>query len=941
MTLDVIQPILADALELPLQQRRQFVRQRCAGDADLEREVLELLAADEEDLSLVDRPLVDRAPPRDAARNEPETPPHSETIGPYRILGEIGSGGMGIVYEAEQRDPVHRRVALKLIKPGMDSREVTRRFEMERRLLFSLEHPDIARAYDAGTSQSGHPYFVMELVDGSPIDRYCDLHQLDLEQRLRLFSRACRAVQYAHLRGVIHRDFKPSNVLISDGEQGPAPKIIDFGIAKALAAGPGSTSLTQHAQPIGTPEAMSPEQAEGRPVDARTDVYSAGALLYRLISGTGPFSEDPSRSSDWPSLQRLIVEQTPVAPSVSSRVRGIAPAGVSPRRLESARELDWIVLRALAKEADHRYQSMADFADDVERFLRHDAVSAGPERWSYRARKLVRRNRVAVATGALATTVLVGGSLVLAVQAVRLRTALEVAQTERSQAEQVTSLMSEILAGGDPLREGRKDVTALELLDRGEPRIREELADQPAARAELLRVIAQVRRSLGDDSRAAEIYQEVAELEGELGNQEAVARALTGLAVVRESQTRFEDSELAAREALAAACASDEPERIVAAMQILGWALARQGFFDEGERFLNEAIELAQNRAPIDRHVTRDIRRTRATVWNRLGRADEALAELEALLEAEERQPSTPTYAISLHSAIGAMLIDLGRSESALPHLERVLEQETDLLGSAHPQTLVSRSNIALAAGNVGQLERARRMNLESLDILEQTTPGPHGEKALLLNNLGLNQHGLGDLDAAETSFREALRIQRAVVGDDHPNLAFHLSNLARVLQETGRSSQAERHYRHALALRTKHLPADHPTRADTEVWLGALLLESGRPREALPHLELGVSIREAKMAPDGWQVAEARSWLGTGLIAVGRVDEGLPLVVDAYPVIRAQRGDHWWRTPAALQRVANAYGAAGDEERARETRALLVQRHPDRSTRGGSHGPR
>lgn len=925
--------ILADALERPAEQREEFVRTRCKGDQALAAEVLELLAASEADISLIDRPIIQRPASLDSSQSiEGEDRP--EQVGPYRVLHEIGRGGMGLVYEAEQTDPVKRRVALKVIKPGMDSGEVVRRFEVERQVLFSLEHPHISRAYDAGTTDHGRPYFAMELVAGLPIDRYCDNEALDLEARLHLFVRVCRAVQFAHMRGVIHRDLKASNVLVQQDDQTPTPKIIDFGIAKALTAEPGSTSLTQLAQPIGTPEAMSPEQAEGRPVDVRTDIYSAGALLYRLISGSGPFSEDTPRGSDWESLQRLIVEYTPMAPSLSARRRGTAPTGIDLQHLQRGRELDWIVLRALAKDADRRYQSMADFADDIERFLRHEAVDAGPERWSYRAGKFVRRHRAAVATSALVLILAIGGSLALALQAARLRTALDVAQTQRSQAEQVTDLLGDILAGGDPLREGRKDVTALELLDRGEPRIRRSLADQPEARAELLGIIAQVRRSLGDDPRAGELYEEVATLERERGNALGVARALTGLAVVRESQTRFEESERAAREALEAARVSGDAESTVAALQILGWALARQGRLDEGERLLTEAVGMNESGEEVTPHLARDVRRTRATVWGRQGRTEEALGEFQTLLDDEERQPSTPTYAIALRSVLGATLIDLGRSEDALPHLERVLEQETDLLGSAHPQTIVSRSNIALAAGNVGQLERARDMNLESLAILEETTPGPHGDKALLLNNLGLNQHGLGDLDGAEISFREALRIQEAVVGDDHPNLAFHLSNLARVLQETGRPQQAERHYRAALALRDKHLPADHPTRADTEIWLGALLIETGRPDEALGHLQRGVAIREAKMAPGGWQVAEARSWLGTGLIALGRAEEGLPLVVDAYPVIRDQRGDHWWRTPAALERLVAAYHAAGDDQHAQEAQALLAQRHPDRANR-------
>ena len=344
------------------------------------------------------------------------------TIGPYKLLDELGAGGMGTVYLAEQEKPVRRRVAVKVIKQGLDTAQVIARFEAERQALALMDHANIARVLDAGTTLAGRPYFVMELVQGVPITRYCDTHRVPLRGRLELFLPVCRAVQHAHQKGIIHRDLKPSNILVTLRDEKPVPKIIDFGIAKATTQRLTERTLyTQHGQLIGTPDYMSPEQAGlgGLDVDTRSDVYSLGAVLYELLCGETPFGHARLKQLDFVTMLNVIYEEDP--PSLSRRVTELgAKAGdvarsrdVEPQKLfQSLRgELDWIVTKALEKERTRRYESASSFAADIERYLADQPVEAGPPSKTYRLQKFVRRNRAALVAGIAGAAIL--GALVL------------------------------------------------------------------------------------------------------------------------------------------------------------------------------------------------------------------------------------------------------------------------------------------------------------------------------------------------------------------------------------------------------------------------------------------------------------------------------------------------------------------------------------------------
>src|SRR5262245_58140886 len=410
--------IFAAALhQLTAADRTVYLDAACAGNGALRQRVESLLAEHQRLGSFMD--LASAA----ATIDRPVSEMPGTQIGPYKLLQQIGEGGMGVVFMAEQSEPIARRVALKIIKPGMDTQQVIARFEAERQALAMMDHPNIARVHDAGATESGHPYFVMELVRGIPITDYCDRERLSIPERLELFVQVCRAVQHAHQKGIIHRDLKPSNILVTVIDGAAVPKVIDFGVAKATGGQLTERTLyTAFQQFVGTPLYMSPEQADlsGMDMDTRSDIYSLGVLLYELLTGTTPFDQETFRQAAFDEMRRIIREQEPPRPSTRLSSLVATRATVSANRRADARqldrtvrgELDWIVMKALEKDRRRRYETANDFASDVMRYLTDQPVEAcSPSAW-YRFRKFARRNRPALVTSTLVATALVLGTAV-------------------------------------------------------------------------------------------------------------------------------------------------------------------------------------------------------------------------------------------------------------------------------------------------------------------------------------------------------------------------------------------------------------------------------------------------------------------------------------------------------------------------------------------------
>ena len=677
-----------------------------------------------------------------------------ETIGPYRVLDILGEGGFGTVYVAEQTHPVRRRVALKVIKAGMDTRAVLARFDAERQALALMDHPSIARVLDAGATDNARPYFVMELVKGEPINSYCNRNALDTTERINLLIQVASAVQHAHQKGVIHRDLKPSNILVSVTDDGPLPKVIDFGIAKATASQlTEQTIYTREGQLIGTPEYMSPEQAEmsGLDVDTRTDVYSLGVILYELLTGALPFDSATLRAGSAAEIQRIIRETEPARPStrlssvedathILEKQLGDSPRTVA-RRLRG--DLDWIVLMAMEKDRTRRYPTAASLADDLKRFLAHEPVLAGPPSTAYRLRKFARRNRPFIVAAAVITLVVIAGLVATSIGFVQASHERDAARTARDESEAVVRFLTDTLAAVDPADQG-KDVTVRAVLDKAAGRIDTDFADQPVIQARLNHTIGRTLRELGQyDDAAPHLRRALALANDHLSPDDPLTiAAMYDLGWLYWDIAQYDKAEPLYTEALARrrkAFGNDDPETLTA---ISGLALLykSQEQYDKAEPLYLEALERST------RTLGEDNKRTLITMTN-----------LATLYTAQDRL------------------------DEAEPLLTKALQHQRKTLGITHPDTITSMNNLAFLYAAQGRHEKAEPLYAEVVAAIRMAMPAGHWWLGAALANQARSLTALERYPEAESALLEAHQIVSAALGPDHPRtqkVAAYLADL-------------------------------------------------------------------------------------------------------------------------------------------------------------------
>ena len=789
--------VVDQALDLPRDQRDPFVTGACADDPELLAEARALLVHDATAAADFTGALAGQI--RAAATNALGGDGRPDAIGPYRIVAKLGEGGMGVVYRAEQTGALERTVALKLIRAGWSSEKVVARFAGERLTLARMNHPNIARVFDAGATADGRPWFAMELVEGSPLTRWCDEHRLDTRQRLTLFLAVCRGVQHAHRKGIIHRDLKPTNVLVTGSAAEPVPKIIDFGIAKALASPRDEPlTMTMVGQRLGSPDYMSPERIEGEDDDAdiRTDVYSLGVLLYELLSGRLPFDRSGRRNRPFgsgapggtraapPSLAARTATNRERAGEVAAR-RRTDPAAL--RRLLRG-ELDWIVAKALAPDRDQRYGTVQELAQDLASHLAGEPVLAGRPGLVYRLGKFARRRRVPIAVAAVVVLSLAAGLVESRRQRLR-------ANEARAQAESVTSFLSDMLASVRPDEKGR-DVTVREVLDVAAAGLEGEFADQSLVRARLQATIGLAYNALGENGAA------IAQLEAAL----ATRRAELG----------------------------DDAAETLLSMCDLGEALSRDGRFAEAGALYRTAL------AGFRRHPGQQVGRAGgamnglANALADLGRLDEAEPYYhEALAACEDQLGPNDALVCSLLNNLAILRFDQGRLEEGRAIMVDVLARRLESGGEDHPLTMESALSLASADSRLGDLDGA----IAALEPLVPRATRVVGENHRItlaaVNNLAWAYAGAGRLDEAEPLYRRTLEIRRRELGDEHPETLISAFNLANLFRQRGKLDEAEALHRRTLAIRRRALGEDHPHTRLSCGALADLLREQGRQDEA------------------------------------------------------------------------------------------------------------
>ena len=817
----------------------------------------------------------------------------------FRILRRIGRGGMGEVWVAEQLAPIRRTVALKIIRPGMDSQEIVARFDSERQALAMMSHPAIAQVFEAGATAAGRPFFVMEYVPGVAITEHCDTHRLSIRERLELFEAVCEGVQHAHQKAIIHRDLKPSNVLVTVQDGRATPKIIDFGVAKAT-----SQRLTEHTmqtqlgQVVGTLEYMSPEQAEltGQDIDTRTDIYALGVMLYELLTGELPFEPRALRSQSFDDLRRTIREVDPPRPSTrlghsradlerTAQHRRSDPASL-PRQLRG--DLDWITMKALEKDRTRRYGSASELAADIRRHLDDQPVIASPPGASYRLHKLLRRHRAAVATAALVAAALVAGLTAATVGFVKASHERDRKEQALQESQAVTGFLSDMLAAVDPSRGGR-EVSVREVLDRVSGEVGTAFADQPLVEAQLRQTIGDSYAALGLPASAEQHLPRAWELRRRLKGPDDPDTLTSAAAVanLRAAQGRLDEAATLHQEVLAArrrVLGPDAPDTLWSEVH-LGNVRFQQGRY-------REAAEL--------HHAAAD------AFTERLG----------------EDHPDTLFALVNLASDYWAE----GRLAEAEPLFRRVLEVRRRTLGPAHPATLDAINNLAALYHLQGRLDEAEPLYREALESGRRVRGPDHPETLVSAANLGELLADRGRLDDAQTLLESTVASQQRVLGEHHPSTLYTAAVLARLYERRGRPDLAVGRWQAVLDGRRQSLGEDHPDTLEALAGIARCWLGEGRPERARPLLvELIARRRAAADAPDASPAALHEC--AALLLDCGLADLRDPTAALAY----AARADAavGGADPGILATLAEARHANGDDPGAVAAATSALHRMP------------
>jgi eukaryotic-like serine/threonine-protein kinase len=811
-----------------------------------------------------------------------------QVIGQYRLTRLLGEGGMGEVWEADQIAPVRRIVALKLLKAGMDTKQIVARFEAERQVLALMQHPGIAQIFDAGIAPTGRPYFAMEFVDGQRITRYCDDAALGIRERLRLFQQVCDGVQHAHQKGVIHRDLKPSNVLITVQNGRPLPKIIDFGLAKLTAVNLQEATLTEVGTIVGTPAYASPEQMSLGviDVDTRSDVYSLGVLLYELLIGVLPFEPQGADQGALLELRKSIRDREPTRPSArftslaEPRVSQVASRRGTDRKglqREIRGDLDWIAMKALEKDRSRRYDSPGELAHDLQRYLDDDSVLAGSPSTSYLVRKFVTRHRVATAFATVLAVLVIAFAAVSAVQLKRIAAERDRATAEAEKAASINTFLQDTLGSADPWQTG-SDISVRESLKRAEEQIETSFTHQPL-------IAAAVRRTLG--------------------------KTYMGLG-------RLDDAEREIRSALAARTAALGPEHVDVAESLADLAnlYVARADYDAADRVNEQSLQI-RRRLLGDRHpLVAETLFDRSVLLKDRGEFDaayqaarEALSIREQVFGANSNEVAETLEWLGLIAASGRG--DLVTGEQLVL---RGYDIRRRLFGENDVRTAISASNVGSVYLYAGKYDQAavfyRRAMLGTLEHLGKS----HPDTLVDMENLANTLRRLGKFDESFALMKDVLAGRRAVLGDDNKLVIRTRVNLATLLSASGRLTEAQAAFENAVPQFLRAYGPEHPDTANALYAYGVLRLRQREYADAERLLRQALAIQVKVFPDDHPKIAETRLSLGETLTGRRELPEAEKLLVSAR---------------AAL---VKAYGA--DAKAAREASDALMRMHVEQTGR-------
>lgn len=896
--------------------RANFLATVCRGDAELERRVLRLLQAGGRAEELIERPQ--QALKQLAAGGDFEPVPHESSgekiqpakdhlskigllspgsmLGPYQILQVLGEGGMGVVYAAKQSEPVKRQVALKVLRPSDASRNILARFEQERHALAMMDHQGIARILDAGTTPAGLPYFVMELVKGIPINQYCDQENLSPQERLQLFIPVCAAVQHAHQKGIIHRDLKPSNILVGLYDGKPVPKVIDFGVAKAVGLQLSeSTIYTEVGSIVGTLEYMSPEQAElnNLDIDTRADIYSLGVLLYELLTGSPPFSRQQLRSAAFNEMIRMIREVDPPKPSTKvSSIEEIASIAAH-RKLEPKQlartlsgDLDWVVMKALAKERTQRYQTVNELSADIDRFLNVQPVSAGPPSFVYRAKRFLKRNKTLSLTTATTLLAIIGGGVAATLGYLESNRQFEIAQQAAAEQRAARTLaetrLKQVEGGIDVLYNIFNQLNPA-VVSGNSGELREAMVGQ------LKRASQQILHDdLGDSLTVARLQYKLAQALMKLGAPDAAIHAL------QPAEANFR------------AHLGDENRDLLNCLEVRAMCLRRLGK-------LKESLELTLTILPQKQKVlgpanldTIATINNLALTYEDLGERQKAIEQYQKAVELLEKHVGVDApFTLTAANNLALNRLKMGDIKNSLVALEKVLEKRKRVLGSSHPDTIKSMESVVLALRLDGKLKQALPIMEEALMLARTQFGADHPETMQAVSNLAMVLKDLGE-DAKAVPFLEQVeRFRRMRLGADHPATLSAIANLAVAYNESGRIDEALPLYVESLEKRQRILGVEHADTLTSMNNLGTMYLKLEKYEEALKLLEECLERRTKTLGKDDPAVGVSLLNLARVYQESGRLEDAVRLYRESLAQRQRSFADDHPRVLAAMQSLA------------------------------------